>query len=307
VQVGERVLAGRWLPLTVADFRHPPHGLRSLALRFLVDWLIGGALIGAAIGAALGSAVYTVARRRRPAGNDPVGAALAEATARYRAAPRGLRYFARWKYRLDPCYRRIAALIPDGAEVVDVGTGLGMLPIVLALLPGRRRVLGIEWDAAKLAAARAAAAGLDGVRLLDGDARRLPIPACDAITLVDVLHYEGPAAQRALLRRCAAALRPGGRLLVRECDASRPHGARSTRALEVLAVRLGWNRGSSLHFRAAGPLREDLEALGLVVTVEPLAGPLHPGNVLLCAERPAPGPTGAGDETDRAPPTSKPS
>ena len=196
--------------------------------------------------------------------------------------------YALFKYRLDPCYRRIAPLVPDGAYAVDLGTGLGMLPLVLALLPGERRCLGIDWDAPKLAAGRAAAAGLDHVELVEGDARSHPIPPCDVITLVDVLHYYDPATQRALLTRAAAALRPGGRLLIREGDARRRGSAAWTRWLEALAVRAGWNRcDGDTRFRAADDLLRELQSLGFNVSVEPVAGKLHPGNVLLIADRPS--------------------
>jgi uncharacterized protein (DUF2062 family)/SAM-dependent methyltransferase len=292
VEMGERLLHGRWLPLVVDDFRHPQGGLRALAARFFVDWLAGGALVGAAIGAVLAAAVYAVATRRRAnqvASKDfdaSMDEAIAEATRRYAGAPPGLRHYARFKYLLDPCYRRIAALVPEGAMLCDLGTGLGMLPLVVALLPGARRAVGVEWDAKKLAAGRAACAGLP-VELVEGDVRACAIPPCDVLTLVDVLHYYDAEARRALLARAAAALGPGGRLLVREGDARRRGGgARWTRLLEWLAVRLGWNRGEgATRFAGADELVQEIESLGFAVRVEPLAGRLHPGNVLLVAER----------------------
>lgn len=280
VQVGERLLHGHRAALAVADFRREP---ALLAGRFFVDWLVGGLLVGAAIGVALGGAVYLIARARR---RDPVRAAIVEASRRFRPAPRPLRTYAFFKYRLDPCYRAIAPLVPDGSFTVDLGTGMGMLPIVIALLPGTRRVLGVDWDAPKLGAGRLAARGLEGVELIEGDVREAAIPPCDVITLVDVLHYYDPEAQRALLARCASALRPGGRLLVREGDAARSRGARWTRGVEEAAVRTGWNRGAgNTRFRAAADLRRDLEAVGFSVEVTPVAGRLHPGNVLLICRR----------------------
>ena len=310
VQVGERVVRGQWLPLRVADFRElarGPGGVHALMLRFFVDWTVGGVLVGAGIGLVLGGAVYGIARRRRRAGldagegtppsaargdGDPVIAediddAIREASRRFRRAAPNLRWYAFFKYRMDPSYRRLAALIPPRSTTVDLGTGLGMLPLVLALLPGERLVVGLDWDGAKLAAGRTAAGGLPRLQLIEGDARQWQPPPCDVITLVDVLHYYEPAAQRALLERACGALRPGGAILVREGDAARRGGAAWTRALEALAVRIGWNRGDgATRFRGAGALSGELQSLGLQVTVEPLAGRLHPGNVLLCARKP---------------------
>ncbi len=103
------------------------------------------------------------------------------------------------------------------------------------------------------------------------------------ITLVDMLHYYEPDVQRALLARCRAALRPGGAILIREGDGDRQGGAGWTRAVERLAVKIGWNRGPAVKFRPKADLIADLEALQLTVTVDEVAGRLHPGNILLIA------------------------
>jgi len=122
------------------------------------------------------------------------------------------------------------------------------------------------------------------LELREGDARTVEIPACDVITLVDMLHYYGADEQRALLARCKAALRPRGLLLIRDGDADRRGGARLTRFYEWLVVRLGWNRGPRVKFRPARELVADLEALGLSARIDEVASQTHPGNVLIIAE-----------------------
>lgn len=221
------------------------------------------------------------------AARPDVAAALAAAARRYAVTPRRFRYYARAKYRLDPCYSALCARIPAGAAVVDLGCGLGMLAVALAELGDGRRTLGIDWDCAKIAAGQQAAAGLAGVTLQRGDLREQPLAACDFITLVDVLHYYEPAVQTQVLQRAAAALRPGGQLLIRETDPARRGGARLTRSIERLMVRLGWNRGPAVHYRPLTELHAELQALGLVTEQLELAGATHPGNVLVCARRPA--------------------
>ena len=291
IEIGERLLRGRWLPLSPSEVKAIAGGSWQAAGRMFVDWAVGGLAVGAVLGAVLATIVYAWASRRARANPDDeafaaIDRAIAAASRRYRAAPRSLAGYAWFKYRLDPCYRRIAALVPAGSLTVDVGTGLGMLPLVLGLLGGGRRALGVDWDERKLAAARLAAAGLDGLQFISTDAHAWSPPPCDVVTLVDVLHYATPAARRELLGRAAAALGPGGALLVREGDAASKGGARFTRAVEAMAVRLGWNRAARSTFDSASALRGELEALGFTVEIEPLAGPLHPGNVLLVARRP---------------------
>ncbi|HEU5180315.1 MAG TPA: class I SAM-dependent methyltransferase [Candidatus Polarisedimenticolia bacterium] len=212
---------------------------------------------------------------------DPIEQALKAATARYAGTPREFRWYARLKYRMDPCYRAIARRVLRDSFTVDLGTGLGMLPVLLAELGEGRRVLGVDWDPGKMRCGLQAARGLPAVELVEGDLHVTPLPVCDVITLVDVLHYYETDRQEALLKRCRAALRPGGRLLIREADVSRQGGARWTRLVETWATRLGWNRGPGVHFRPISELRSSLVKLGFRVDEEEVAGRYHPGNVLL--------------------------
>jgi len=180
---------------------------------------------------------------------------------------------------------------------VDLGTGLGMLPVLLGELGERRRALGVEWDPEKIRCGLHAARGLPDVEMVEGDMHASPLPACDVITLIDVLHYYDADRQRALLGRCRAALRPGGRLLIRETDGARRGGARWTRTVEAWATRLGWNRGPRVCFRPISDLRSDLVALGFRVDEDEVAGRFHPGNVLLIARIAA---TAETDDTPRS-------
>ena len=306
VELGTYTATGHFLALSRDDFRAAALP-RTLETCFWA-WLRGGVLLGAARGTVIGGVVYVLLCLRRalpteepmatveppPAAaaaesveaGPAVGAALAAAAARYGRTPRRFRYYARLKYRMDPCYRALCARIPGGAQVVDLGCGLGMLAVALAELGGGRRTLGVDWDGDKIAAGQQAAADLAAVTLRRGDLREEALPPCDVITLIDVLHYYEPAVQTQVLQRAAAALRPGGQLLIRETDPGRRGAVRLTRFIERLMVRLGWNRGPSVHYRPLPELHAELQALGLATTQLELAGATHPGNVLICAEKP---------------------
>ena len=282
VQLGERLRHGRWMDLRLHDISW--HTAPELAKQFFLDWLLGGLLVGASVGLVAAVVVYVIVHRRRPV--DAVGLLLRQAGRRYAGLPQRFAMYARLKYRMDPCYRAILPLVPPDSFTVDLGTGLGMLPVALALAAENRRALGVEWDVAKAEAGQTAAEGLDAVEITTGDVREFAIPPCDVITLVDMLHYYDADTQRALLRRCRDALRPHGRMLVREGDGRRRGGARFTRFVESTVTRLGWNRGPAVRFRPIDELSDDLTALGFVVRVDEVAGKLHPGNVLLVAELP---------------------
>jgi SAM-dependent methyltransferase len=169
----------------------------------------------------------------------------------------------------------------DAKTVIDLGSGIALLAALLAARRPATRVTAVEWDETKVAAARLLAQGLPGIEVVQGDARTARLPPSDAIVLFDILHYNDVDTQREWLKRCAAAVRPGGNLLVRELD------GRGTFAdiLERLAVCLGFNRGDGVHPRLTSEIGADLEALGFRVESFPCGRGLFRANALLVATR----------------------
>ncbi len=283
VQLGERLLHGHWAHVARADFHLST--ARAMATRYFVDWMVGGLLFGALVGSLGGIAFYVAhsARRRRRPEEQAWRRLIVRATERYRGLHPRFYWYARMKFQMDPCYQAIVAQVPSDASIVDLGSGLGMLPLLLALDSPGRQTRGIEWDAAKVACGRHAVAGLSAVTLDEGDLRTAALPECDVVTLVDVLHYYDAAVQHEILLRCKKALRPAGRLLIREGDGARRGGAGITRLIERAMVRCGWNRAAAVRFLPIDQLVAELQMLGFVVEQQPVAGTLHPGNVLLVA------------------------
>ncbi len=305
VEVGARLTTGHGYGATLAQLREAS-SLRpwSLASSFFTAWLVGAPIVGGAIGVVIGAAVYLLAARRRADAVAPLSpderAIVTRMLARFRDEKPSVRSFARWKTRLDPVYRSILRAVPNGARVVDLGAGLG----VLAILLGERghSVVAVEWDAGKAAAGTRAARGLP-VEISTHDVRSWEIPSADAILLVDVLHYLNVDAQRELLGRAAEALNDGGVIYVRESDRG-PDGSSWTRTIERLSLAIGVHRNEGKPtFRRIDDLAEDLRALGLEVERTPLAGPLHPGNVLLRGLRrgdPVPSPLVSGGPVENS-------
>ena len=226
----------------------------------------------------------------RPDGRDAPGRAelatlAAAVSARYAGASRFARGFVDGKLRHDPAtpaLLRLAARDPFGA-VVDLGCGRGQLGLALLAAGVADRATGLDRDAAKLAEARRAAAGLPA-EFAEADlaAPDPALPACDTLLMVDVLYQLPEAAQRPLLAAAARAARR--RVLVRAFDPDRGWRSAVGFAMEVLgrAVRGGRNAIRPL------PLPEvavPLEAAGFAVSVSPCWGSTPLPNVLLVAER----------------------
>ncbi|WP_293863103.1 metalloregulator ArsR/SmtB family transcription factor [uncultured Alsobacter sp.] len=98
--------------------------------------------------------------------------------------------------------------------LLDLGTGTGRILSLLA--PLAQRVVGVDANHAMLAVARAnlEAAGVRRAELRQGDIYALPVErgAFDVVIVHQVLHYLDDPARA--LREAAAALAPGGRIVV---------------------------------------------------------------------------------------------
>lgn len=237
---------------------------------------------------------------------EPAYRRLVELTAaRYRPAGRTAYHFARGKLGRDPVF---AALLAQGLfagrhRLLDLGCGQGVLALMLATLqldrdrlawpahwaapPGPLRVLGRDL---RTNAVRAAGVALAGTGLADrfvvapGDVRTVPYEPCDAIAILDVLHYLAHDEQDAVLAACAQALEPDGLLLLRVGDAAQGARFRWTLANDALItlVRGGWPRFAT---RSAAHWRALLERHGFSVRTQPMSEGTSFANVLLVATR----------------------
>ncbi len=254
----------------------------------LMSWVIGGPVVGAVLALSGLLITWTVLRRRRARVAEPDeqiwSDTLWRAKALYRQTPAKHRHYVRFKLPMDPVYRQVCEGVSAVDRIVDLGTGLGSLPALLALRKQGREILAVDWDEEKIETARLACKTLPAVTCIRADVHEYEIPAADVICLVDVLHYYALDRQRRLLSRGARALREGGVLVIRETD----RGSRSllTQWIEGVAVRVGWNKGPGLCYRTRQELVHELESLGLNCAAEGASSRVHRGNILIWAQRP---------------------
>jgi len=230
---------------------------------FGVDLLIGTPFVGGVLAALAAAATY--ATLREPGADRHFIELVRGAADRYVGTSITAWEFARNKLQHDPVYRATlgADFVGSGGTLIDIGCGQGL---TLALLAEARRACEIgtwpaDWPApprfkrmmgveTRRRVARLARRALgDDAEIIEADARTASPGRVRAVLLFDVLQMMRAEEQEALVASAAAALEPGGVMLVREADASagwRFAAVRVVNRLKALACG-AWRQ--EFHFR----------------------------------------------------------
>jgi uncharacterized protein (DUF2062 family)/SAM-dependent methyltransferase len=298
VQLGSWLRRGETYPFSFDAFSSldPWH--------FGLDLVAGGTVLSVGAGALAGLVTYAALGRRY---RDPDFIRLSAAAAdRYLGSSVTAWEFARAKLRGDPVYRAVlsSGWVPPSGMLLDVGCGQGLLLALLAEAadaardghwpppgwppaPSDVRLHGIELRPRAAELARYAVGDAADIQTGDADEAAFPEPL-DVVALFDVLHLVDADTQARLITRIAAAMRPGGLLLVREADAAAGWRFRMVRLGNRLTALARGHWRPRFAFRTAAEWRAALAELGFEVAVAPMGDGTPFANVLLVARRVAP-------------------
>jgi len=176
-------------------------------------------------------------------------------------------FYTRTKFKICPLLP-IEPLLPRAGRVLDLGCGNGLFAAILKLGSPERTITGFDLDEKKIASARAAFKDWEGMDFSVGDLVHSDYPPADIITIIDVLYLIPPDARETILRKCHAALPPGGVLAVKDMD-TRPRWKYAWNMVqETLAVKIiGFTLGSRFHFLGREVFTATLNRLGFDVEV----------------------------------------
>ena len=192
-------------------------------------WVIGSVALGILVGG-IGAAIAAIVvhRHLKASANSALRERVRFVNEMFAQSALAARRFVRWKLRLDRIFELLAAEDLGSGTVVDLGCGYGMALCLAAFGDKRRRLVGCDLDARRIAAARQALASLNA-DVTVADIRQFAVPKAGLILILDVLQYLPAAEQAALLERCCSALAPDGILVFRVHDGER--GLRSAIAM----------------------------------------------------------------------------
>jgi len=201
----------------------------------------------------------------------------------YRKTGLTTRIYLRVKLKICPLIP-LETLFPLEGKFVDLGCGNGLFPNILSLGSPRRKITGIDLDKKKLALAEKTKKPESLIDYAAGDAADADYPEADVFSLVDVLYLIPYEKQVTVLRKCAAALNPGGILIVKEM-AARPRWKYIWNLIqETAAVKIiGFTLGERFFFRSSGDFQSLFSDLGFKVrTVALDKGYWYPHIAYIC-------------------------
>jgi len=228
-----------------------------------------------------------------------VRALLKSAARPYLAAGLYPYFFARGKLGYDPVYLSLLRRggIADGARILDLGCGQGLLAAVLIAArrqyetgawpmgwpapPSTTLLFCIELQERPASWARIALAG--GASVQTGDLRHAVLPDADAVFILDVLHYLEPEAQQRVLEQVAHALRAGGTLFMRVADIAAGLRFGFTRVADRFSAMMRGQRVPPHHHRSLADWTAMLHSFGFAVEAQPMSEGTPFVNVLLTA------------------------
>lgn len=298
IQVGHRVLHGRWFDLGLAELR--AEGVEAFVLALigqiretgftgmLGSFLWGGLIVSSAVGAVAGLIAWAVARSGHV--SDAWHEVANRVAVRYVRVTLRDAEGARERLLDDPIFPFLVqeAAFVNAGRLLDLGCGRGVVAALAAESLGRPPAfsyVGVDRAERYVRAAREALDGEPGFSFVAADLRDFDPPPADVALLLNVLRFLPVDSQDALLRRLGKALPPGGRLYVREIDAGGGWRASLARASETFSLLFRGRAIGGRHPRRASDLRNALAAAGFEVRDRTTLHGVSPARVLFEAVR----------------------
>ncbi len=189
-----------------------------------------------------------------------------------------VKFYVRTRVRLLNIHH-YSELLPHQGLIIDIGCGYGVLANYLSLHLSNNRILGIDLDHKRIAAANMTINNRKNITFRTEDAKESALPTCTGIVMTDFLHHVCPSDQRKILENAFRSLKKGGILVIAEADPGAKPFYRywasymSDRVLYPL---------SKSYFRKSEDWENILSSLGFKIEIVKLQNPVFAGILFIC-------------------------
>jgi 2-polyprenyl-3-methyl-5-hydroxy-6-metoxy-1,4-benzoquinol methylase len=198
-----------------------------------------------------------------------------------------LKRYVRGKLRTDPMYGAVfERLRGSSLPILDLGCGVGILPFYLRQCGLQQPMIGVDWDAGRIAAAQEIAQARHPNMSFIHQNAQTPIQFQGHVVILDLLHYMNDEDQRRLLVTVAASIAPGGLAVIRECPRDSSNRFKLTNVVERLARAVRWQKASTINFPTRETIAKPFRARGFTEEIFPMWGGTPFNNYLFVFRRP---------------------
>ena len=163
-------------------------------------------------------------------------------------------------------------LCGSSLPILDLGCGIGILPYYLRQRGLQSRMIGVDWDAGRIAVAQQVAQDYDqNLSFIHQDART-PIQFQGHVVMLDLLHYINDDDQRQLLDTVAASIAPGGVAVIRECPRDSSNRFKLTSVVEYFLRAVRWQKVSTINFPTRETIAKPFRTRGFTEEILPMWG-----------------------------------
>ena len=193
--------------------------------------------------------------------------------------------------RLIFCARPILQVLeqhlPDRGLILDLGCGYGVMSHLVSTEYPDRAVMGFDMSSRRIEIARRSVDRRENMEFHTADIRKIRVPRCDAVIMIDILSMLSYQDQTQLLTRCYEKLRDGGVLVIKDTCKSPYWKYAYVYVEDMLKTKLrvfGKEIAKhSLHFWGVQEFVKLLEGVGFHITTIPLRSRLpYPGVFYVC-------------------------
>lgn len=130
--------------------------------------------------------------------------------------------------------KSIDQALPQEGTIVDLGCGEGTVAIHLAHSPGRK-IIGVDLDPRKISLAKKLSKQFNNLRFVKADILEFKMPKDLAGCVVaDVIHHLDYKLHKKFLKKISQAIKPGGKLVIKEIDRHDMIRSRMTRVWDFI-------------------------------------------------------------------------